>query len=85
MNDLKNKKHRFYIALAAAGLAFFLAAAFPAEHLPEPSAGTPALAWWGSIYPEFCFAEKPEEEGVKIKTSFWLVELIKDISTSSGR
>lgn len=80
MNYLKSKKHRFYIALVAAMLTALLAAALPAERLSEPHAGTPALAWWGSMYPEFCFAEKPEEEGVKIKTSFWLAELIKGMT-----
>ena len=80
MNYLKSKKNRFYIALTGATLTALLAAALPEKHLPEPPAEAPVLAWWGSIYPEFCFAEKPEEEGGKIKTSFWLAELIKDIT-----
>ena len=44
-----------------------------------------ALAWWGSIYPEFCFSELiPEEKNVeKIpseqtpKISFWLAKAIE--------
>ena len=38
------------------------------------------LAWWGSIYPEFCFSQFPEEnKGQKddIKISFWLAKAIE--------
>lgn len=43
-----------------------------------------ALAWWGVMYPEFCFAEKQEEpikekDGEKhprVKISFWLAKAL---------
>ena len=34
------------------------------------------LAWWGTLYPEFCFMKKKEEipEGAKPRFRFWIVE-----------
>lgn len=53
--------------------------------MPWSSNGKNALAWWGSIYPEFCFSEMiQDEEGVeKIpseqtpKISFWLAKALE--------
>lgn len=80
MNYLKSKKHRFYITLTAAAAVAFLSAASPEPSLPPPPSGPAALAWWGTLYPGFCFADQPKEEGAKIKTSFWLAEFIKNIT-----
>lgn len=37
-------------------------------------------AWWGTLYPQFCYAEIPEsEDGTqrkpKVKISFWLAQV----------
>lgn len=34
-------------------------------------------AWWGTLYPKFCFSDIPEEaEGKDIKISFWLARVL---------
>lgn len=34
-------------------------------------------AWWGTLYPKFCFSDIPEgEEGKNIKISFWLARVL---------
>ncbi len=44
-----------------------------------------ALGWWGSLYPQFCFSEKPEEvrreeektgETARAKPAFWLARAL---------
>ena len=40
------------------------------------------LAWWGTIYPQFCFMEMPEEDDLqesKPRFHFWIAETIKDL------
>lgn len=40
------------------------------------------LAWWGTIYPQFCFIDKPEatdKPAPKPKLHFWLAETIEKI------
>lgn len=67
MNILKNKKNKLWISLAAA---FFLTVS------SGRNLNAPALAWWGTMYPQFCFAEKSVEdtEGREVKISFWLAK-----------
>lgn len=46
--------------------------------------GQKVLAWWGVMYPEFCFAEKQEEpikekdreKHPRVKISFWLAKAL---------
>ncbi len=39
--------------------------------------GSRVYAWWGTIYPEFCFEEGEEEEETKpVKVSFWLAKAL---------
>jgi hypothetical protein len=34
-------------------------------------------AWWGTLYPEFCFSDIPEgSERTDIKISFWLARVL---------
>lgn len=47
-----------------------------AERRQEQTAVT---AWWGTLYPKFCFSQFPEEnKGQKddIKISFWLAQAL---------
>ena len=47
-----------------------------AERRQEQAAVT---AWWGTLYPKFCFSQFPEEnKGQKddIKISFWLAQAL---------
>ena len=40
---------------------------------------TAVTAWWGTLYPKFCFSELPDEnKGQKddIKISFWLAQAL---------
>lgn len=58
------------IALALAGMFVTLAVCRP-DYLK-----TPVYAWWGSMYPKYCFSQNTEEnihEKVPIKIGFrWL-------------
>ena len=38
-------------------------------------------AWWGTLYPEFCYSQLPENAGEtggkpKVKISFWLAHVL---------
>ena len=74
---LGNRKHRVQASILAGMLALaLLGGSVPGSHTPG------VMAWWGSIYPEFCFSETdryntdsekilPEQ---KPKISFWLAK-----------
>ena len=64
----KDKKHRLQISLLAGLLAISLfGSAVPAQ--PAPG----VMAWWGSLYPQFCFSETDQ----KPKISFWLAKALE--------
>lgn len=69
MEWLKDRKNRLTVSVLAAMAAAVLVAG--CVRLPDFS---PAAAWWGTMYPEFCFAEGREEGPRKI--SFRLAELL---------
>jgi len=71
---LRNKKNRLWISLLAGMLCTTLLAGNPeiTESLPRKQALT---AWWGTLYPGFCFAQR--KPGTKLKISFKLAELLK--------
>lgn len=72
MHYLKNRKYRLTISLAAA----LIAAAFFTISPPRP-ATAPALAWWGTLYPKFCFSNKPESASAsEVKITFWLAKAL---------
>lgn len=79
MKWLKDKRQRLAVSL----LAGFLAAALMAGEIGRP-AGSGTLAWWGTIYPGFCFSEKKRVESAreekdtvpKVKISFWLAQAL---------
>lgn len=74
MDYLKNRKKRLCVSLMAA---LFLTG-FTGMAAPK---NVPALAWWGSMYPQFCFAEKEEENAQEkeqeVKISFWLAKQLE--------
>lgn len=74
MDYLKNRKKRICISLIAA---LFLTAGTGAG----VQKNVPALAWWGSIYPQFCFAENEDgnadEKEPEVKISFWLAKQLE--------
>ena len=73
MDFLKNRKKRLCISLIAA---LFLTAGTGAGMKKN----VPALAWWGSMYPQFCFAEEEEDTDEKeseVKISFWLAKQLE--------
>lgn len=40
------------------------------------------LAWWGTIYPQFCFMENPDEnekEAAKPRIHFWIMETFQNL------
>lgn len=69
MEWMKDRKNRLTVSVLAA----MAAAALVADciRIPEFS---PAAAWWGTLYPEFCYAEEKEDGSPKI--SFWLAEVL---------
>lgn len=50
MKWIRDKKYRLLFSLLAATAAVTLAAAYP-------SGIQSTLAWWGTLYPQFCFQE----------------------------
>lgn len=73
---MKNKKNRLLFSLAVS-LAAVSISAFSSR---EPGDGY-ALAWWGTLYPRFCFSAPVREEESrtedireKVKISFWLAK-----------
>ena len=85
-----DKKKRFRkkatVALIMGTVGVFLVGTLPgisgrvqkiAEKRQEQTAVT---AWWGTLYPKFCFSQFPEENNEKkddIKISFWLAKAIE--------
>ena len=70
------------VTLTAGMLGVFLVETVPArvykivENRQEQTAVT---AWWGTLYPKFCFSQLPtEDKGKKddIKISFWLAQAL---------
>ena len=85
---MKRKRRRALAAVCAAAL---LGAGL-GNHLPDLAAAYPAgmTAWWGTIYPDFCFVKKTADSGKEsgqlknggqrrqIKISFFLGELLQE-------
>ncbi|MBU5482092.1 hypothetical protein [Blautia sp. MSJ-19] len=79
MKRLKKAEHRFFLSVLMGMVAGTLLIGYPTG-----TGQGNVLAWWGSIYPEFCFSEKVEtgdDFGVeknqtvqKPKISFWLAK-----------
>lgn len=82
MRWLKNRGNRLLVSLLAGLAGAVLLAGMPA--VKEPGG---MMAWWGTMYPKFCFAQMPEDEGEgaaqenedgtqgrEMKTSLWIVE-----------
>lgn len=54
---LKNRGNRLMVSLLAGLAGAVLLAGMPA--VKEPGG---MMAWWGTMYPKFCFAEMPEDD-----------------------
>ena len=60
---LRNRKHRVQASILAGMLALaLLGGSVPGSHTPG------VMAWWGSLYPQFCFSQTDQ----KPRISFWL-------------
>ena len=75
----KKRQRRLVLSLAAGLVGTFLVNAVPerteyTENIYREQAQI--TAWWGSLYPKFCFAEKPENTKEKVKISFWLAQVL---------
>lgn len=79
MEWLKNIRHRLAVSVLAGLLAVSLMQGTAGERC-----GQEMTAWWGVLYPGFCFsgkqqeAEEEEDDGkpVRIKISFWLAKAL---------
>ena len=88
MDFFRNKKHCICLSIAAAMAATGITAAIPQMEKKD----VPLMAWWGTLYPRFCFSEMSQEEAkeneesesglpdeVQIRTSFWVADFIESI------
>ena len=82
MNKKKRIRTKLTVVLAAGIAGVVLAETMPgriekiAENRQEQTAIT---AWWGTLYPKFCFAQFPAENKDKkeeVKISFWLAQAL---------
>lgn len=73
---MRNRKHRLYTAIAA-GLAGAILMSSTPEKVsvppPQKKEAAQAYAWWGCLYPKFCFSG--ERRG-KVKISLWLAQAL---------
>lgn len=78
---LKDRRKRIYVSVLAG-----MAAAVLTVGIPQRES---RLAWWGTLYPEFCFSELPdrtekenpqEDRAIlpeqEVKISFWLAKAL---------
>lgn len=66
MRWLKERKYRIWISLAAGLAGIIVMTAVPGDSL--------LTAWWGTLYPKFCFSET--SSGSEVKISFWLAKVL---------
>lgn len=65
---LGNRKHRVQVSILAGMLALaLLGGSVAGPHTPG------VMAWWGSLYPQFCFSQTDQ----KPKISFWLAKALE--------
>lgn len=79
MNWLRNWKKRFFISVLAGMMAVTF---WPG--MVKTVEDSNMMAWWGTLYPEFCFEKGKEDTGnyentVKQppKLSFWLAKALE--------
>ena len=66
-DTLRNRKYRVQVAIVAGLLAVSL---FGSAVSGRSAPGV--VAWWGSLYPQFCFSQTDQ----KPKISFWLAKAL---------
>ncbi len=81
MNFIRIKKKRLVISVLAAGLAVLLGVS-----CQDSFSASRYTAWWGTLYPRFCFSQiqepkgdgKPGKESSEdhVKISFWLAKAL---------
>lgn len=70
---LRNRGHRLMVSCAVGMMACMLILGECENRMP--------LAWWGFLYPEYCFMRLEQdkageiEENKKVKISFWLAKV----------
>lgn len=76
MEWIRDKRKRIFTSLAAGAVAAVLMGGV------QFTKGSSLTAWWGTMYPRFCFAEqeKPAENGrgelPEVRLTFWLKEML---------
>ena len=79
MNRIEKVKRRLMAALAAglAGVILFCTVPEKIQCFAQNKADQAKItAWWGTIYPRFCFSSAEENNGEKLKISFWLAQAL---------
>lgn len=65
---MRNRKHRMQVSVLAGLLAIvLLGGSVPEQRNPG------VMAWWGSLYPQFCFSQTDHRP----KISFWLAKALE--------
>lgn len=71
---LRKIKYHVFIAILSAALIFPV--------IGNEKKSPELLAWWGTIYPQFCFMENPaesEKEAAKPRIHFWIMETFQNL------
>ncbi|HJB15447.1 MAG TPA: hypothetical protein IAA05_05320 [Candidatus Blautia excrementipullorum] len=81
LSRMRDRRNRIAVSV----LAGVLAVSWGAGSIKQP-VYTGTAAWWGAMYPEFCFAKPREDitadgreedaEGQRPKLSFWLAKAL---------
>lgn len=82
MSRKKRIRKKLAVTLAA-GIAGVLLSETMPDHIQKIAEDrqeqTAVTAWWGTLYPKFCFARFPAENKDKkeeVKISFWLAQVL---------
>lgn len=73
---IKKQSKRLIISITAGLLAVTVLQADTPKTISFPICREYAGAWWGWLYPKYCFAEEAEDTGEK-QFSFWLAKALE--------
>lgn len=82
MKWLKERKYRIWVSLVAGAAGVLVMTVIPgmeghgffADCCAADERPLMTSAWWGTMYPKFCFSET--SPGSEVKISFWLAKVL---------
>ncbi len=71
MSYLRKIQHRLLVSVLIAVLLF--------PSFAPGKENQKLLVWWGTLYPQFCFMDKPEDraEEAQPRFHFWIIEFVQ--------